>query len=133
MTSFPEFGESTTATEVANAFSEQVQGKNGNSAPPSYRLVDLLMIFSPNRGRQSQKSGRVHGQSNSNPLPSLSLSSPRAPPPNQRSNKLNPYSRALNPHKIRAHRPLISNLHPTRSQRNRLLDTETRYPNQRSS
>lgn len=29
MTSFPEFGDATTATEVANAFSEQIRGKNG--------------------------------------------------------------------------------------------------------
>ena len=29
MTSFPEFDEATTATEVADAFSEQIKGKNG--------------------------------------------------------------------------------------------------------
>ena len=29
MTSFPEFGEATTATEVADAFSDQIKGKNG--------------------------------------------------------------------------------------------------------
>jgi hypothetical protein len=29
----PEFGEATTATEVANAFSEQIKGKNGTNTP----------------------------------------------------------------------------------------------------
>jgi hypothetical protein len=29
MTSFPQFGDTTTATEVADAFSDQIRGKNG--------------------------------------------------------------------------------------------------------
>jgi hypothetical protein len=33
MTSCPEFGEATTATEVANAFSDQIKGKNGTNTP----------------------------------------------------------------------------------------------------
>ena len=62
MTSFPEFGDSTTATKVGNAFSKQIKGKNGmnnftNLPPPSYPVpsdsIDfynavLLVGVSPN-------------------------------------------------------------------------------------
>lgn len=40
MTSFPEFGEATTATEVADAFSLQIKGKNGTATSLFFRICE---------------------------------------------------------------------------------------------
>ena len=56
MTSFPEFGEATTATEVADAFSQQIKGKNGTKTSLFCRKCRrrLKIAPSPARRRQSQ-------------------------------------------------------------------------------
>jgi hypothetical protein len=64
MTTFPEFGHETTATEVGAAFAEQIQGKYGPVISHSMQLQTLI-THSLTRGSQSSQPGRIHGRSNS--------------------------------------------------------------------
>lgn len=61
MTSHPEFGASTTATEVASTFSSQITGKTGTSPYPSLRTDPItLTTLSSSRRRKPQKHRRIH-------------------------------------------------------------------------